>query len=223
MSALPSAPSAPAIGYDEARLVLEWADPAGARRPVQAAAAAGELAATPVVAAPPPHTYNVYAVAAAAPEKGPTPATPLNASPLDVPRFEIVGVKFGLEQCFTVRTVETHEAAVVESAPSPAACVTPRDTFAPAAPRNLAAVGAEGAINLIWEASGGADLAGYLVLRAEAGAALQVITPAPIRETTFRDTDVKAGTRYVYAVVALDTAVPPNRSVESNRIEETAR
>jgi hypothetical protein len=49
------------------------------------------------------------------------------------------------------------------------------------------------------------------------------VTPEPVRETTFRDTGVKAGVRYVYVVVALDTAQPPNRSAESNRVEETAR
>jgi fibronectin type 3 domain-containing protein len=107
---------------------------------------------------------------------------------------------------------------------SPVTCVTPRDTFPPAPPRNLAAVGAEGAINLIWEASGAADLAGYLVLRGELpGGTLQVLTTDPVRETTFRDTGVKAGVRYEYVVVAVDTAQPPNRSAESNRVEETAR
>jgi hypothetical protein len=194
---------------------------------VQADPRPGELPAKPIVAGPPPHTYNVYAARAAVADagaaRGALPATPLNATPLTAPRFEIAEVKFGQEQCFEVRTVQAHGPAVVESAPSPAACVTPRDTFAPAAPRNLAAVGAEGAINLIWEASGAADLAGYLVLRAEGGGAWQAITPAPIRETTFRDTGVRAGVRYVYAVVAVDTAVPPNRSPESNRVEETAR
>ena len=48
-------------------------------------------------------------------------------------------------------------------------CITPADTFPPAAPTSLAAVGSEGAINLIWEPSPGADLAGYIVLRGEAG------------------------------------------------------
>jgi hypothetical protein len=33
----------------------------------------------------------------------------------------------------------------------------------------------------------------------------------------------EAGRRYVYAVVAVDTASPPNRSAESNRVEETGR
>ena len=49
------------------------------------------------------------------------------------------------------------------------------------------------------------------------------LTPAPIKETTFRDTTVSAGVRYVYVVVAVDTATPQNVSAQSNRVEETAR
>jgi hypothetical protein len=43
-------------------------------------------------------------------------------------------------------------------------------------------------------------------------------------ETQFTDTTVMPGTRYVYAVVAVDSRLPvPNISGESERIEETAR
>jgi len=44
-----------------------------------------------------------------------------------------------------------------------------------------------------------------------------------LSETTFRDTSVQVGVRYVYAVIAVDTANPANRSPESARTEETAR
>jgi len=64
------------------------------------------------------------------------------------------------------------------------------------------------------------------VLRAVAGASVAdsdfaVLTPEPIKETTFRDTTVKAGVRYVYVVVAVDNA--KNRSKPSARVEESAR
>ena len=52
---------------------------------------------------------------------------------------------------------------------------------------------------------------------------LAALTPSPVRETTFRDTTVRPGVRYVYAVVAVDTADPQNVSPQSNRAEETAR
>jgi hypothetical protein len=67
-------------------------------------------------------------------------------------------------------------------------------------------------------------MAGYLVLRGEApGDTLQPLTPQPIKDTSYRDTTVKPGVRYVYAIVAIDRATPPNRSAPSARVEETAR
>jgi fibronectin type 3 domain-containing protein len=103
-------------------------------------------------------------------------------------------------------------------------CITPIDTFAPAAPKGLALVPVGGQISLIWDGNTEKDLAGYLVLRGEApNGPLQPITPEPIRETSFRDATVKPGTRYIYAIVAVDTATPGNRSPESQRVEETAR
>jgi hypothetical protein len=104
-------------------------------------------------------------------------------------------------------------------------CVMPVDTVAPAPPTNLTYTSSEGAIALIWDANTELDLAGYLVLRGEAGSAtLQPLTDAPLREPRYTDRTVVPGTRYVYAVVAVDNHTPqPNRSEESNRVEETAR
>jgi fibronectin type 3 domain-containing protein len=96
------------------------------------------------------------------------------------------------------------------------------DTFAPVAPISLKAVGSEGAISLIWDANTEADLAGYLVMRATLpGGEFTPVTPDPIKETTFNDTTVTKGVRYVYVVVAVDTA--KNVSARSNQVEESAR
>jgi len=97
-------------------------------------------------------------------------------------------------------------------------------SVATAGTSGVAAGGSEGAINLIWEPSTESDLGGYIVLRGPAGGgAMAAITSSPIKETTYRDTAVTRGQRYVYAVVAVDTVTPQNVSVESNRVEETAR
>ena len=104
----------------------------------------------------------------------------------------------------------------VESESCPSACVTPVDTFPPAAPRSLAGVSSESAINLIWEPNTEKDLGGYLVLRGEApGEKLAAVTPAPIHETTYHDATVRRGVTYVYAVVAVDNVSPPNISDRS--------
>ena len=85
-------------------------------------------------------------------------------------------------------------------------------------------VPAPGVMNLSWQPNAEADLAGYIVLRGDApGDTLQALTPEPISVTRFEDTTARAGSRYVYVVVAVDRATPRNTSAFSNRVEETAR
>lgn len=191
---LPPAPTALAAKFTESAVTLAWLPPVLEGAAVQ---------------------FNVYQ---------PDGAAPLNPAPLGAPAFERQGVEFGKEECFVVRAVTMAGVVSIESAPSERACVTPTDIFPPAAPRNLSGAPGSGFISLIWDANTEGDLAGYLVLRGEApGDTLQPLTPAPIKETTFRDTTVKPGARYVYVIVAVDTATPANTSAQSNRVEETAR
>jgi hypothetical protein len=160
--------------------------------------------------------YNVY--------RGDDVVQPINNSALTTPTFEHAGIAFGQEQCYRVRSLAVVEGVSLEGEPSKPDCVTPRDEFPPAAPRGLAAVPTAGQISLIWDANTEKDLAGYLVLRGDApDGALTAITPAPIRETSYRDETVKPGVRYIYAVVAVDNASSPNMSAQSDRVEETAR
>lgn len=177
-------------------------------------------------------TYNLYDVStppSTADQPPPDPFAialpkPVNPTPTAESEWPIKGVTFGVERCFEVRPVDQVFGVMVIGPPSPRACITPQDTFPPAAPKSLQAIAGSGVINLIWDANTEADLAGYLVLRGEApGDTLQAITPAPVVGTTYRDESVRPGTRYVYAVVAVDRAVPQNASPQSNRAEETAR
>jgi hypothetical protein len=164
--------------------------------------------------------YNVYETVAAG---SPVPAgPPLNESPLKEPKFEDTRVELGKARCYSVTAVEIVQERRIESVTSAPACVTPVDTFAPPAPTGVAAVASPGAMSLIWDPVSASDLAGYVVLRGEApGDTLQALTPEPIKESTFRDATVTTGTRYVYAVVAVDTA--GNMSAQSSKVEETAR
>lgn len=196
----PPAPTGVATRLTETGIVVSWTPP--------------PLPTPPAGTMPTPLLFNVYTAAAAA---------PVNAVPV-TPPFERVGITFGQEECFVVRSVMTERGTTIESAPSERVCTTPADTFAPAAPKGLQAVASTGAISLIWDANTDSDLGGYLVLRGVApGDTLQALTSAPIRDTTFRDTTTKPGVRYVYAIVAVDRATPPNVSAQSNRAEETAR
>ena len=131
-------------------------------------------------------------------------------------------VVFGVERCFEVRPVDKVAEATVIGPASPRTCITPVDTFAPAAPRSLAVIAGSGSINLIWDANSERDIAGYLVLRAEAPSdTLLPVTKEPVAAATFRDDTVRPGVRYIYSVVAVDRA--GNQSAESNRQEETAK
>jgi hypothetical protein len=196
------------------------------REPVRPAPAAGKPA-------PPPRPrfgYNVYEVpsASAAPEpearRPDKPVRPLNANLLTAPSFTDAKLEFGTERCFAVRRVEMVSGIAIEGPASPPACVTPIDTFPPAAPKGLVHIANANGVSLLWEANTDPDLGGYLVLRGEApGDTLSPLTPAPITETSFSDTTVRRGRTYVYEVVAVDAVTPPNQSAPSNRVEETIR
>jgi hypothetical protein len=173
-------------------------------------------------------TYNLYEVSKAPATtadpfaiKLPAPLTP---APVADTEYVLKGAAFGAERCFEVRPVDQIFGATVIGPASPRTCFTAKDSFPPAAPKSLAAIAGSGVISLIWDANTESDLAGYIVLRGEApGDTLQPITTEPVNVTSYRDETVRVGTRYVYAVIAVDRAVPPNVSPQSNRAEETAR
>lgn len=191
----PPAPSAATVRYDESAITVEWTPPADA------------TATT---------TYSVYEVAT----ETPSLETRLTPKPIAETKYSDARLVWGARRCYAVRSVATAGGLSVESEEPPATCVTLADTFPPAAPKGLSGVASEGSINLIWEANGEKDLAGYLVLRGTAGGPLAPIAPSPIQATIFNNA-VPAGVRYIYAIVAVDTA--GNRSAESNRFEEAGR
>ena len=223
----PPPPTGVTVTHAETTATITWTEPPGTYRRVQRPAAAGELEARSLAPAVVPTTYNVYRVTRTASGDQAAP-TPLNATPVESTELTQGPIALGERGCYQVRSVRVFGSARLESGPSETACTTFVDTFAPPAPSNLAAVGSEGGVSLIWDPSPGGDVAGYLVLRGEIGpggppATLMPLTPQPIRETTYRDATPRPGVRYVYAVVAVDGATPPNRSAESNRVEEGAR
>jgi hypothetical protein len=195
--ALPPVPAAVAVQPAEHVYRLDWVPPVL------------ETGGTAV-------TFNVYLRGAE--------GAPLNPSPLTEPVFEHGPVQPGREQCFVVSSVLLVQNVPIESAPSPPACTAWVDVYAPSAPRGLQAVAADDGISLSWDANAEPDVAGYVVLRGETpGDTLQPLTREPLRETNYRDTTAQSGVRYVYAIVALDKAAPPNTSTPSDRQEVTAR
>jgi len=214
----PLAPSAAAIDYNEKAITITWTPPVSAREPREDGASSGSepvLASHPIGSGPKYEVaYNVYEIT-------PDGEKRLTKSPVPAAHFSDDRLTWGVERCYVVRTVEVFGGVPIESDAPPASCVKPVDTFPPAAPKELHAVAGEGSINLIWEPNEEKDLAGYIVLRGVApGERLDPLTPTPIPDARFTD-QVAAGTRYVYAVLAVDKA--GNMGPVSNRVEETAR
>ncbi len=236
LDATSSAPGAPQVTITETAMTITWAPSADART-----ATISPVAPLPPVVPPAPPllaakslgfqseatTYHLFEVPSAAPPEDPLAITvpaALTPQPLATTTYAIASVTFGVERCFVARAVEKVAGAVVMGPASPKTCITPTDTFPPAAPRSLAAIAGEGVISLIWEPNTEPDLSGYLVLRGNApGDTLRAITAEPVTATAYRDTTARPGTRYVYVVVAVDRASPQNVSAQSNRVEETAR
>ncbi len=245
LDAASMAPGAPQLTVTETAMTIKWTPSPDARTatfadpPPVAPVAPATPAVPPAAPLIPTLTakslgfqseatlYHLFEVPAAAVPENPFAVAlplPLTPQPLVVTEHVIKGVTFGVERCFVARPVERIAGAVVMGPASPKTCVTPADTFPPAAPRSLTAIAGEGMISLIWEPNTESDLAGYLVLRGDApGDTLRAITPEPVAATTYRDTTARPGTRYVYVVVAVDRATPQNVSAQSNRVEETAR
>jgi len=244
LTAVPDTPFGLQVEYTAEATVLSW-EPVGGvvgfllDNPLPPEALSDEdappLPADPLALPPGPTRYHVYRTQAPDPLVLPPPnATipagavvvprPLTTSPVDELTF-VDSVEFDRQRCYEVRAVRGTGPGAVESAPTDRRCLMAVDVFTPEPPTNLATVVRPGAIDLIWESSPDLDVWGYLILRGTAGdATLQPLTVAPVIETQFTDTTVTAGTRYVYAVMAVDARLPvPNISGESARIEETAR
>jgi len=151
--------------------------------------------------------------------------TKLTPSPIASPKFTDKRIAWGEKRCYTVRSTVRLGSATIESDAGPPECKVLVDSFAPAAPKGLAAISSAGAINLIWEPNTESDLAGYIILRGtphEGATDTPELEPigAPVTETRFSDA-VVAGTTHVYAVQAIDRA--GNVSATSAPVTETAR
>lgn len=114
--------------------------------------------------------------------------------------------RFGSHYYFKVRAVFKQGKTTAASEDSPVVEISPRDIFPPAAPHNVRAVYAAGAVEVTWTANAEPDLAGYNVYRRRPDGSFQKINPQLLRTPIFRDTAVEPGRTYAYRVTALDLA-----------------
>jgi hypothetical protein len=110
----------------------------------------------------------------------------------------------------------------VEGEDSPAVSITVKDIFPPAQPAGVQAVfssvGQKPFIDLTWTPNTETDLAGYEVFRREANSEAVKITAQPVKPPSFRDDNVKLGTKYFFSVLAID--LRGNRSPRSAETSE---
>ena len=154
-----------------------------------------------------------------------TPAELLGVSPTAA--YRDAQIEFEKTYLYTVRSVAQYELDSVESADSQAVVLTLKDTFAPAAPKNLVVVYVPAAgetaahIELSWSISPEADAAGYHAYRSEEeGKAGTRLTRELLPTPTFRDMSVATGRGYTYTVSVVDRA--GNESPQSTAVAATA-
>jgi hypothetical protein len=111
---------------------------------------------------------------------------------------------FGQQYYFRVSAVTTTGEKMAESEPSAPVTITPRDVFPPPVPTGLTAVNAAGAVDLLWNASSGNDLAGYNVYRSTGSGPFERINKQLAPTPIFHDAKVTPGHHYEYAVTAVD-------------------
>lgn len=120
---------------------------------------------------------------------------------------------------YMVQAVQKTGTVDVESDLSPAASITPADTFPPAVPTGLNAIAAPEGIELVWDRNTEPDLEGYRLYRALGDGKLEKI--ADIADApSYSDRKLESGKRYRYAVSSVDRL--GNASAQSAPVEVTA-
>lgn len=166
--------------------------------------------------------YRIYRTEVPAGNHPPAPANSQTHSEAEqfvllgesaTPSYGDASFAFGHTYAYTVRSVAVYASGSVESEESNVLNVTPRDTFAPAAPENItaAATPAKGSapahVDLSWAISSETDLLGYNVYRSDTESNPGTrVNATPLVTPVFRDDSVAVGEQYFYRVTAIDRA-----------------
>jgi len=108
--------------------------------------------------------------------------------------------QFGAAYEYSAQSVD----GASESAWSPVIAITPVDTFPPAAPKGLTVIVGVSSVELAWDLSTEADVAGYRVQRVLVGSDGYVVVGETTAGPSYSDRTVMSGRRYSYRVVAFD-------------------
>jgi hypothetical protein len=137
----------------------------------------------------------------------------VEATAIDPGGAHDAGARLGVAQSYTAFRTRTARGGKQELMLN-SAVVTVTVAANALPPPPSAPAGLEGVVNtlgtpeidLVWQASDEPGVTGYVVYRAESGAALVAVTPQPISAFSFSDTAVRAGVRYRYRVAAVNSS-----------------
>jgi len=123
---------------------------------------------------------------------------------------------------YFLRAVVSDSPPLSESDNSEVIEILAKDSFAPVVPSGLVSIATEDFISISWDAILEKDLAGYRVWRKMEGEDEYIsLTPLPIQENAFNDTNVEKNKRYYYAVTALDKS--GNESPKSESVSQAIK
>lgn len=143
----------------------------------------------------------------------------LNSSLIKENKFDDTDFLFDENYQYSVRASATDDSPFLESDDSEVLKVEAKDKFAPDPPSGLVSISGESYISLSWNENQEKDVAGYRVWRKEGGEDEYVLlTPEPILENAYTDTEVEKNKRYDYSITALDEL--GNESEKSEEVSE---
>jgi hypothetical protein len=128
--------------------------------------------------------------------------------------------QLGQRYVYTLCSVANRE-PLFESAPSIEREVDYQDRFGPPPPGRPVALAEKGEVRLLWEASAGEDVAGYVIFRQDPGQGFRRVNLAPIAALEARDSGLVAGLTYRYRIAAIDRS--GNLGEPTEVFEATAR
>jgi len=144
--------------------------------------------------------YNVYRRAAELTGYGPALVQLPPNETTTVDRTALYGRRY----IYSVTTVAARD-PLVESALSVEREIAYDDRFAPVAPAGLTALPAPGEVRLVWEPVAEADVAGYVVERAQPGSEeFHRVGPETVTELELVDRGLGAGFTFRYRIAAID-------------------
>jgi hypothetical protein len=168
--------------------------------------------------------YNLYRTNRSQTEPA---QTPLNSAPLAKTEFNDQSFQFGEEYSYVVRAVSLGTGgSQVESLNSNSLSITPRDTFAPTAPKGLSTNASTQRISLFFAANDERDVVGYNIFRSPdpnlPKDQWRKLTRNPTDRTTYADDAVEPGVKYYYYINAVDAAgntSPPSEVVSEQLLK----